>query len=322
MTESPPPEAILFFEAQLNPIDERSVYGGKQREGYDVVIQNEEGSRKNDLEVVKVEGWKQYEWLLHGFSTRDGGISQVYGGSTLNLGWTKEDDATYVAENRRRFLAAVCGQSAGSVLVGVKQIHSNIVRVVKEEDGALEGRLQTEEGRAILEGDGLITDVPGLLLGVGTADCVPVLVVDVAKRVVAAFHAGWRGTVARIVEQGIRMMQEEYGSRAVDMLAAVGPSIGPCCYTVGEEVWSEFDGQFGYARELFVRQTDDGKVCLNLWEANRRQLLDAGVTEANIATIGECTACARNQSGAFRYFSHRAEHGVAGRMLNTIGVAA
>jgi len=287
-----------------------------------LVIQNEEISRKNELELLEVEGWKRYGWLLHGFSTRSGGTSQVYGGFTLNLGWTKEDDSRSVAENRRRFLRAVGGERAGSVLVGVKQIHSNIVRVVKKEDGALEGRLQTEEGKAVLEGDGLITDVPGVLLGVGTADCVPVLVVDVAKRAVAAFHAGWRGTVARIVERGIALMQEEYGSQAGDLVAAVGPSIGPCCYTVGEEVWSEFGRQFGYAREIFVRTADTREILLNLWEANRRQLLDAGVAEASIAMIGECTACARSQSGALRYFSHRAEHGVAGRMLNVVGVAA
>jgi polyphenol oxidase len=274
------------------------------------------------LEVLEVEGWKRHEWLLHGFSTRSGGISQVYGGSTLNLGWTKEDDSTSVTENRRRFLRAVCGETVASVLVGVRQVHTNIVRVVKKEDGALDRRLQTEEGKALLEGDGLITDVPGVLLGVGTADCVPVLVIDVTKRVVAAFHAGWRGTAARIVERGIAMMQEEYGSQAVDMVAAVGPSIGPCCYTVGEEVWSEFGRQFSYAKELFVRPTDSGEVRLNLWEANRRQLLDAGVAEVSIAMMGECTACARNQSGSLRYFSHRAEHGIAGRMLNVVGVAA
>jgi YfiH family protein len=293
-----------------------------EKERYDLVIQNEEISRKNGFEVLKVEGWKQYEWLLHGFSTRGGGISQVYGGSTLNLGWTKEDDPTSVAENRRRLLSAVCGERAPSVLVGVRQVHSNVVRVVKRGDGALEGRLQTEEGKAVLEGDGLITDVPGVLLGVGTADCAPVLVVDVTKRVVAGFHAGWRGTVARIVERGIAMMQEEYGSQARDLVAAVGPSIGPCCYTVGEEVWSEFGRKFGYAKELFVRTADTEEVRLNLWEANRRQLLEAGVAEASIATTGECTACARSRSGALRYFSHRAEHGIAGRMLNVIGVAA
>jgi YfiH family protein len=286
-----------------------------------LVIQNEKVSRKNDLEILKVEGWKQYEWLLHGFSTRDGGISKVYGRSTLNLGWTKEDDPMLVAENRRRFLGAVCGEHAGSVLVGVKQIHSNIVRVVKTGDGALEGMLQTEEGKAVLEGDGLITDVPGVLLGVGTADCVPVLVVDVTKRVVAAFHAGWRGTVARIVERGTAIMQEQYGSQAADLVAAVGPGIGPCCYTVGEEVRSEFGKHFGYAKELFIHTADTGEIQLNLWEANRRQLLNAGVAGANIAMMGECTACARSQNGALRYFSHRAEHGIAGRMLNVVGVA-
>jgi len=287
----------------------------------DIQNQQTKHGKKNGLEVLEVAGWNQYEWLLHGFSTRGGGSSQVYGGSTLNLGWTKEDDSTSVSENRRQFLAAVRGERAGSVLVGAKQIHSSIVRVVKKGDGALEGRLQTEEGKAVLEGDGLITDVPGVLLGVGTADCVPVLVADVTKRVVAAFHAGWRGTVARIVERGIAMMQEEYGSQAVDIVAAVGPSIGPCCYTVGEAVWSEFGRQFGYAKELLVRSTDSGEVRLNLWEANRRQLLDAGVPEASIAMMRECTACARSQSGAMRYFSHRAEHGIAGRMLNVVGVA-
>ena len=274
------------------------------------------------MKILKVEGWKQYEWLLHGFSTREGGISKVYGGSALNLGWTKEDDPTSVAENRRRFVGDVCGEHAGSVLVGVRQVHASIVRVVKKGDGALEGKLQTEEGKAVLEGDGLITDVPGVLLGVGTADCVPVILVDVTKRVVAAFHAGWRGTAARIVERGVALMQQEYGSQTVDMVAAVGPSIGPCCYTVGEEVWSDFGSQFSYAKELFIRTADNGQIRLDLWEANRRQLLDAGVAEFNIATIGECTACTRSQSGALRYFSHRAEQGIAGRMLNVVGVAA
>ena len=273
------------------------------------------------MKVLKVEGWNQYDWLLHGFSARDGGVSKVYGGSTLNLGWTKEDDPASVAENRRRFLTAVCGQRTRSVLVGAKQIHSNIIRAVKEEDGALEGRLQTPEGKAVLEGDGLITDVPGVLLAVGTADCVPVLVVDVAKRVVGAFHAGWRGTVSRIVERGVAKMQEDYGSRAADLVAAIGPSIGPCCYTIGEEVWSEFGAQFDYARELFTRSNDTEQTRLNLWEANRRQLLNAGIAEVSIVTLGECTACACSRTGASRYFSHRAERGNAGRMLNVIGVA-
>jgi polyphenol oxidase len=285
--------------------------------GGDLGFQNERVSEK--VEVVRVVGWERYGWLRHGFSTRGGGVSTVYGGKTLNLGWTKEDDPTLVAENRRRFLGGVCGADGGHSLVGVRQVHSGVVRVVGEGDGALEGRLQTADGKAVWEGDGLVTDLPGVLLGVGTADCVPVLVVDVEKRVVGAFHAGWRGTVARIVEKGVAMMREMYGSRVEDLIAAVGPSIGACCYTVGEEVRTEFGGQFGYAEGLF-RRGDAGELRVNLWEANRRQLLDAGVRQARISVVGECTACARDEGGALRYFSHRGEKGSAGRMLNVVGV--
>jgi polyphenol oxidase len=278
-------------------------------------IQNERVSGR--LEIAKVPEWACYGWLRHGFSTRTGGVSTVYGGNSLNLGWTKEDEAALVVENRRRFLQAVCGHDAGISLVGVRQIHSGVVWVVKG-DVALVGRLQTAEGKAVLEGDGLITDVPGVLLAVGTADCVPVLVVDVEKRVVGAFHAGWRGTVARIVELGVAKMAAEYGSRVEELVAAVGPSIGVCCYSVGEEVRSEFATRFGYAEELF--SVGAGAMWLNLWEANRRQLLDAGVAEARITVVGQCTACARDEGGALRYFSHRREKGVAGRMLNVVGV--
>jgi YfiH family protein len=287
------------------------------RGGGGLGIQNERVG--SGLEIVRVMGWECFGWLRHGFSTRMGGVSKVYGGNSLNLGWTKEDEAALVAENRRRFLLAVCGQDGGVSLVGVRQIHSGVVRVVKEGGGALEGRLQTAEGKAVLEGDGLITDVPGVLLGVGTADCVPVLVVDVEKRVVGAFHAGWRGTVNRIVEQGVAKMVAEYGSRVEDLVAAVGPSIGACCYSVGNEVRSEFAAKFGYAEELFRDETGEA-MRLNLSEANRRQLLEAGVGESRIAAVGECTACARDEDGALRYFSHRGEKGVAGRMLNVVGV--
>ena len=264
--------------------------------------------------------WDRFGWLRHGFSTRKSGVSTVYGGDSLNLGWTKEDDPALVAENRRRFLRGVCGEDDGSVLVGVRQIHSGVVHVVKPGDGALEGRLQTAEGKGVLEGDGLMTNVQGILLGVGTADCVPVLVVDVNRRVVAAFHAGWRGTVARIVEHGVAKMREEYGSRVEDLIAAVGPSIGSCCYGVGEEVRGKFEREFLYGSSLF-RLGEAGEMRLDLWEANRLQLLDAGLAQARIVGVGECTACARDVGGALRYFSHRGEKGVAGRMLNVVGVA-
>lgn len=288
------------------------------------------GVRRDEVggvEVVRVADWDEFGWLRHGFSTRMGGVSRVYGTDSLgkgslNLGWTKEDDPTSVKENRRRFLRGVGGKEVG-VLVGVRQIHSGVVRVVREGDGVFEGRLETAEGKAVLEGDGLMTDMPGVMLGVGTADCVPVLVVDVKKKVVAAFHAGWRGTAARIVEHGVAKMTEEYGSRVEDLVAAVGPSIGACCYSVGEEVREKFAREFKYGEELFRVGSEDDleEMYLDLWEANLRQLEDAGLGEQQITMVGECTACARDEREALRYFSHRGEQGVAGRMLNVVGVA-
>ena len=276
------------------------------------------------IDVVRVAGWERYNWLRHGFSTRTGGISAVYGGDSLNLGWTKEDDPASVAENRRRFVDAVAGETtgkAGFALVNVRQIHSDITRVIREQDGPLLGTLQTLEGKAVLEGDGVMTSLTGVMLGVGTADCVPVLVVDVKKRVVGAFHAGWRGTVARIVEQGIARMTHEYGSQPQDLVAAIGPSIGACCYAVGEEVRTAFSSQFDYADDLFLPDRKaNSSIYVDLWKANQRQLLAAGIEPSKIAVIGECTACSRDEQGRRRYFSHRAENGVAGRMLNVVGV--
>ena len=300
----------------LGVLESRRIFRARDR----LNIQTQRaGSSSVDVPVVKVPGWEQYAWLLHGFSTRAGGISSVYGRNTLNLGWTKEDDPASVKENRRRFLSALVGANQDSVLVGVRQIHSGIVRVIREPDGPFEGRLQTTEGKSVLEGDGLITDVPGVLLGVGTADCVPLLIVDVEKKVVGAFHAGWRGTVARIAEEGVATMAAKFGSRVEDMVAAVGPSIGPCCYTVGEEVRTAFGEKFDYSDELFSSSARD--VCLDLWKANRRQLMDAGIDPKRITVVAECTACAREKNGELRYFSHRGEKGVAGRMLNVVGVS-
>src|SRR5665213_2384101 len=114
--------------------------------------------------IERVPGWNAYLWLRHGFSTREGGDSTVYGGSSLNLGWTKDDDPALVAENRRRFLAA-CQSGSPFQAVTLRQVHSALVRTIRGEDGVFEGKLQTADGKAVLEADGAVTDLPGVMLG-------------------------------------------------------------------------------------------------------------------------------------------------------------
>lgn len=257
--------------------------------------------------------WSNIPWLRAGFSTRLGGVSTVYGENELNLGWTEHDDPAKVTENRRRLVEAVAGDFPME-LAAVRQTHSAVVQIIENDHGPL----AKPDGKAMLEGDGSLTDVPGILLGVQTADCIPVLVADRRRRAVAAFHAGWRGTVAGIVEHGIATMRRRYESEPEDLLAAIGPGIGQCCYAVGEEVQAAFEAKFAYGPELFTARGTQHHI--DLWEANRRQLVDAGVPDANITVIGECTGCSREQDGGRRYFSHRMEQGFTGRMLSVIGV--
>ena len=290
------------------------------------------------IAVVRAAGWERYPWLRHGFSSRAGGVSETYGPGSLNLGWTKDDDPKNVVENRKRFTHAVM-RRAGVRLVTLRQTHTGVVRIV--ESGT--PPLQTADGKAVMRGDAVMTDVSGLLLGVQVADCVPILVIDPKRKAVAAFHAGWRGTLKRIVERGIGRMRLRYGSKPEDLVAVVGPSIGGCCYSVGEDVKHEFESQFAYWEELFSEVYDSDPVKdkypllfltarapghsnigpqthLDLWEANRRQLIDAGLTEKKIQVIGECTACTRVKNRGLKYFSHRGESGFAGRMIAAVAI--
>jgi len=294
--------------------------------------------------VVTVPAWRSYRWLVAGFSTRQGGRSTAYATGNRpeqNLGFTPEDDPAWVLENRRQFVTAVAARAKAKIapeLVTIRQCHTGIIRGVERGDLPL----LTEDGKALLRGDALFTGDTDILLGILTADCVPVLIADTRTHAVAAFHAGWRGTLARIVERGVGTLQREFGSRPKDLIAAVGPAIGPCCFAVGDEVREEFESQFAYAPQLFSEVFDSDpvrekypmlfltarapghsdlgpQIHMDLWEANRRQLVDAGVRASAISVVGECTACARLKDGRRRYFSHRAEHGFTGRMLSVIG---
>ncbi len=267
--------------------------------------------------------------VRHGFAARTGGITTAYGqAGDLNLGFSASDARENVLANRARLLGHVFGSPLP--LLTLKQTHSAILHRV--------GRAQGSED-AQLTGDGLLTDEPGIALGIQTADCVPVLVADRRTGAVAAFHAGWRGTLKRIVEHGIGRMRLEFGSKPEDLCAAIGPAIGPCCYGVGEEVEHEFRSQFRYADALFHEVYDSDPIRkkypmlfltqrapghsdlgpalhLDLQEANRRQLIDAGLPENSVEAVGKCTSCRTDL-----FFSYRAKGGFTGRMLAVIARA-
>jgi YfiH family protein len=298
-------------------------------------------SQTKQVQIVRVPGWSgktTLSWLIHGFSTRIAGKTTVYQtsgqqGSDLNLGFTDSDNRNIVAANRRLFVSTVTEDKAILGLVTLRQIHSSLIHRVHAKD------VHTAEMPAVLKGDGLMTGEPGVLLGIQTADCIPVLVADRKNRAVAAFHAGWRGTLARIVENGVGRMRLEFGSKPEHLIASIGPGIGQCCYSVGDEVREQFESQFIYAPALFREVYDSDPVRekypmlfltarapghseigpgihLDLAEANRRQLLAAGLKKSAIFLAGQCTGCRTD-----RFFSHRLEQGFTGRMMSVIGVA-
>jgi hypothetical protein len=283
----------------------------------------------NGVGYVAVPGWEKMPWLWHGFSTRVGGVSSVYAPEDspgeLNLGFTSDDSRENVLRNRQYLAEAITGSPA-TPLATLRQVHSSVLVIA-----------DTASANPC-KGDGLMTDQAGFLIGVQTADCIPVLIADRKRKAVAAFHAGWRGTVKRIVESGVGRMRLQFGSRPEDLVAAIGPGIGPCCYAVGEEVLTEFESQFSYASELFheVYDTDPVRtrypmlfltqrapghspigpsLHLDLIEANRRQLLAAGLKPRSIKVVGGCTS-----SQPDLFFSYRASQGRSGRMLSVIGI--
>jgi YfiH family protein len=287
---------------------------------------------KTKLEVIRVPSFTALDWLVHGFSTRTGGESKVFRPSQrageLNLGFTTTDEKARVASNRERFLSAVTGDPHFP-MVTLRQIHSSLLCRVGKVDAGDE---------ATHKADGMMTNRAGVLLSIQTADCIPVILADRRKRAVAGFHAGWRGTLKRIVENGVGRMRLEFGSKPEDLIAAIGPGIGQCCYAVGDEVRDEFESQFAYAGELFREVSDSDPIKkqypllfltarapghsrigpslhLDLVEANRRQLLDAGLKADAISVVGECTSCHTD-----RYFSYRAEQGFTGRMFSAVGI--
>lgn len=293
--------------------------------------------KPEQLTILRATPLSRFPWLVHGFSTRVAGFSRAYGGASLNLGFTKDDSEAAVRRNRSAFLLAArggeekdddSGKGASRLwpLVTLRQLHSDTIHRIDSPPASQ------------LVGDGMITAAPAIMLGIQTADCLPIILVDPKRRAAGVFHAGWRGTLKRIVEKGVGEMLRCFGSRARDLKAAIGPGIHGCCYEVGREVREQFESQFAYASKLF-REVEEcnpvrekypmlfltarppghsawpGKTFLDLVEANRQQLLAVGVSAKSIEASPLCTSCRTHL-----LFSYRAENGKTGRLMGVVGM--
>lgn len=262
-----------------------------------------------EVTYLTYPAFEKLEGIIHGFSTRLGGVSRgIY--SSMNLSFTRGDEEEAVKENYRRIAQSIGFRTDD--IVTSDQTHTANVRKVTEAD---RGKGITVP-RDYQDVDGMVTNVPGLVLTTFYADCVPLYFADPVKRVIGLSHSGWRGTVAKIGKVTVEKMKEEYGCHPEDILAAIGPSICQECYEVSEDVIEEFKTAFaGEYQERLYYKKKNGKYQLNLWETNRLIFLEAGIPEANISMPGICTCC----NPEF-LFSHRASHGKRGNLAAFLGL--
>lgn len=244
--------------------------------------------------------------IEHCFTTRLGGLSEGMFES-LNLSFTRGDDEEKVLENYKRVAEAI-GAKAGQIVTTDQTHTTNVLRVGKKQCG-----IGVTRKRPYTDVDGLITNEPNVVLATFYADCVPLYFVDPVHRAIGLSHSGWRGTVNRMGKQTLIAMNREFGTEAHDVIAAIGPSICQDCYEISQDVAECFVDEFAttddpHASDILLYK-GAGKYQLNLWECNRRVLVEAGVQEDNIAISNICTCC--NPS---LLFSHRASHGKRGNL--------
>lgn len=266
-------------------------------------------NEKEGVTFLTYPAFEEMPEIVHGFSTRLGGVSEgIY--SSMNLSFTRGDKEEAVKENYRRISSAM-GVAMENIVTS-DQTHTANVRRVTEED---RGNGITKP-RPYKDVDGMITNVPGIVLATFYADCVPLYFVDPVQKAIGLSHSGWRGTVSKIGKITVEKMSEEYGTRPEELYAAVGPSICQKCYEVSEDVAEEFRRAFDpkYWNTLFYKK-ENGKYQLNLWEANRIVLLESGIPEDHISMPNLCTCC----NPEF-LFSHRASKGKRGNLGAFLGI--
>lgn len=247
--------------------------------------------------------------FVNGFSTRLGGVSEMPA-DALSLAGFNDDAAENILENRRRFLKLFPGDWA---LAGCWQVHSADIRVVHS---AAEAKPAENERGDTIFCDVIVSDARGVLAGVKTADCVPILLGDPATGAFAAVHAGWRGTLATAVGAAVERLAKEYDVRPENLRAAIGASAGPCCYEVGSDVIDAFTSKFPDGEKLFTA-TRPGHATVDLLKANRDQLISAGVKPERIHTAPLCTMCRTDLF--FSYRKEKSVQGKVGRLMAVVG---
>ncbi|WP_340025135.1 peptidoglycan editing factor PgeF [Paenibacillus sp. FSL K6-1096] len=270
--------------------------------------------------LLHLEPWREpYGQITAGFTGRTGGTGkQPY--DSFNCAFHVGDDPEDVLSNRR-LLAASLGFRLEDWTCG-EQTHGIDIAVITEQD---RGRGSLDRTSAFQATDGLLTSVPGVLLTSFYADCVPLFFYDPVHQAVGLAHAGWKGTVAGIAAAMVQKMEQVYGTRPEEIRAAIGPSIGECCYEVDDYVMDhvrrmetelKLPGTEAGAQELYSRSAkDSSKYMLNLKEMNQRIMIKAGILPIHIECTTWCTSCNSDQ-----FFSYRKENGVTGRMTSWIGI--
>lgn len=251
------------------------------------------------LDLFTFEHFKRFPSVLHTVTTKSDDLPYAF-----SLALHTGEEATQIIANRER-LSRILSSEEPLHYVLANQTHSDTIKCITEK----QTRGWESLSDAIENCDALITDLKGVVLGILTADCVPILLYDKKKEVVAAVHAGWKGTKAQIAYKTVQKMIEEYGSRPEEIIAGIAPSIGRCCYEVGKEVAEHFFD----TPEAFTQKGE--KYMLDLPFINKQQLLAAGLSEANIEMSHTCTAC-----DVERFFSYRKEQGCSGRFMSIIGL--
>ena len=249
--------------------------------------------------------------FANGFSTRSGGVSPMPENS-LNLAGFNEDSAENILENRRRFLKLFPRESGAWALAGCWQVHGSDVRLI---NNLAEAKPAEDACGDTIYCDAIVSNASGVLAGVKTADCVPILIGDPSTGAFAAIHAGWRGTLAEVATRTLQGMSATYKTQPRDVCVAIGPAAGSCCYEVGSDVIDLFKIKFP-EQQLFT-ETREQHACINLLKSNREQLIAAGVAANKIHIAPLCTMCRTDL-----FFSYRREknvQGKVGRLMSVIG---